>query len=301
MFPVVRAITCLVLLMPVAVQAGPLKLVFGAGVVSIDADAVPLGTIFDEWARLGGTRVDGIDKLQEGAVTLHVEGIPEDEALAALLNGRNGYSTVLRKRGETGASQFARIAVLSPTTPPATRTSAVPPDWPFPVNEHPDDIDQQPPRTDVVIERLGIEIPWPFEINQLPEEPPVTVLTPESAGIPGVDVPWPFPLNEQLDLEPPTTELMDPTLKVWPFPLNPNPVDPDAQVSSDSPTAVDPGAQAAAAKAAADKAASDKAAADKAASDKAAAAKAKTKGAPVSTKAPKPIPPRNPATKPPGR
>jgi hypothetical protein len=276
MFPVVRMIAFVLLVTPVVVQAGPLKLVFGAGVVSIDADEVPLGTILDEWAKLGGTRVDGIDKLSEVAVTFHVEGIPEDEALAALLNGRNGYSTVLRKAGEAGASLFARIAVLSPTRQPIVRPSVVPKDWPFQLNENPDGVEPQPPRPDVVIERPGIDIPWPFELNYTaPEVPPASV----ESGLPGIDVPWPFPLNWQptLDLGLPTTEVIDPKLDVWPFPLNRN-ADPDAQTSSDPPTTVD------AAQPAADKGAGDKAAADQ----------AKTKGAPVSTKAPKPIPPKRP-------
>ena len=101
--------------LPLAAEAGPLRMAFHSGAVSIDADAVSLHAILDEWSRVGGTRVDGIETLSDAVITLHVAAMPEGEALAAVLNGRNGYATAPRRPGEAGASLFARIVLLSPS------------------------------------------------------------------------------------------------------------------------------------------------------------------------------------------
>ena len=283
-----------VLWLPIAAQGGPLRLVFSAGDVAIDADAVPLRTILDEWAKLGGTRVDGLDRVPDAEITLHVSALPEEAALDLLLQGRNGYATIRRKPGDGGASQFARIAVFPSATLPATAgapRSNVPADWPFPVNEqHPEDA-RQAPTAEIKIERPGIETPWPFPINEAPAvdtavPPPPTL---ESVGIPGIDVPWPFPVNEQptLDVGPPAAAVIEaiPGVDVpWPFPVNPNPVDPDAPPSDPpAPAAVpamhDPKPPTA----------SDKPVVEAPPSDPNKPA-TKAKGAPVSTKAPKPVP-----------
>jgi hypothetical protein len=213
-----------VLLLPVLAQAGPPKLVFSGGTVSIDADAVPLRAILEEWARVGGTGIDGIDQLPEAVITLHVAGSAEEEVLDALLKGRNGYATVRKKPGEAGASELARIAVFSATTLPGTAgatPSAVPADWPFPVNENPE-VDTTPPAP-ATLESVGIpgiDVPWPFPVNleaTLQAESPapaavtkgipgavttgipgaVTTGNPGAVtkGIPAIDAPWPFPIN----------------------------------------------------------------------------------------------------------
>ena len=282
---------CFVLLPALAqaqdqVQARQLKLVFSGGTVSIDADAVPLRAILDAWTTLGGTRIDGIDRLPDVNVTLHVEAVPEDEALASLLNGRSAFATVPRKSGEAGASRVARIAVFSSasaTTAAGAPRSAVPADWPLPVNEHPDDEVRQPPTAEIKVERPGVEIPWPLPIDET-----IAVDTPATGvlEVPGVDVPWPLPVNHEptLELEAPAPAVAVPVFGVdapWPLPVNPNPVDPDAPAPVAEPAA------------AAAPVTSNPTAAETP-STGARKPATKRKGAPVSTRAPKPIPPRKP-------
>jgi hypothetical protein len=282
---------CLVLA-PVLAQAQPgqLKLVFDNGTVTVDAEAIPLRAILDAWATLGGTRIDGIDRLVDADITLHAEALPEDEALAALLKGRNAFATVPRKPADAGASRIARIALFGTARAAAgSPRSSVPADWPFPVNtEHPDDVDREPPTTEVKVERPGIEIPWPLPIDET-----IAVDAPPATGVlerPGIDIPWPFPVNHEPTLElPPPVEAVVPAAipgvdVAWPFPVNPNPVDPDSAAPVAEPAAAVPPRE----QAPTDPAASETPTAE----TKKPATKAK--GAPVSTKAPKPIPPRKP-------
>ena len=284
---------CFLLLLPALAQA-QLNLVFSGGNVSIDADAVPLRAILDAWATLGGTRIDGIDKLPQVDITLHVASMAEDEALAALLEGRGAFATVPRKPGEAGSSRIARIAVFSAAPNPAAGAprSTVPVDWPFPVNEHPDDKDRQPPTSEIIVERPGIEVPWPFPVNEIIMDTPAVGVEER----PGIDVPWPFPVNLQptLELEPPTTEIKveRPGIDVpWPFPVNPNPVDPDAPAPVVEPAAETPRDPSGSDQTAAEPPATAKTPTTKTEGPAAPKPGAKA-GAPVSTKAPKPTSPR---------
>ena len=233
-------IVCAALSLPVAAQAGPLRMVFDSGEVSIDADAVSLHAILDEWSRLGGTRVDGIEKLPDAVITLHLAAMAEGQALAAVLLGRNGYGTAPRKPGETGASQFSRIVLLSPSAPPAAagtpaRRGVVPPDWPFPVNEHPADTDLDAPKAPSASGAgvPGIDVPWPFPVNPYADidSPVPAILAVPVEGTPGIDVPWPFPVNEHPELPAAaagaaaTTGSGAPGIEIpWPFPVSEPPV-----------------------------------------------------------------------------
>jgi hypothetical protein len=245
------------LLLPVVAQADPPNLVFSGGAVSIDADAVSLRAILDEWARLGGTGLEGIEQLSDVVITLHVAAIAESDALDALLRGRHGYAAVPRKPGEAGASRFARIVVFSPITPPATddgtpQRRVVPADWPFPVNEHAIDADAHAPRipSATVEEIPGINTPWPFPVNVNPDTDTPAPDAPSAVpGVPGIDVPWPFPVNVNPDTDAPAPDAPPavpgvPGIDVpWPFPVN---VDPDTDAPSIAPATAGPPAAGAA-------------------------------------------------------
>ena len=58
-------------------SAQALKLEFNQGKVSIDAAGVPVGTILAEWARLGGTKVVGAERIVGSPLTIHLEDLPE--------------------------------------------------------------------------------------------------------------------------------------------------------------------------------------------------------------------------------
>ncbi len=67
----------------VAAPAGAqqLKLAFNQGRVSVDAAAVPARTILAEWAKLGGTKVVGGERVAGAPLTLKLVDVPEAQAL----------------------------------------------------------------------------------------------------------------------------------------------------------------------------------------------------------------------------
>jgi type II secretory pathway component HofQ len=71
-------------------SAQNLKLEFHEGRVSIDAAGVPVRTILAEWARLGGTKVVGGDRITGAPLTIHLEDLPEAQALEIVLRNVAG-------------------------------------------------------------------------------------------------------------------------------------------------------------------------------------------------------------------
>ena len=47
------------------------------GRVSLEANAVPVRQILAEWARVGGTKIVGADKITGAPLTLHIVNMPE--------------------------------------------------------------------------------------------------------------------------------------------------------------------------------------------------------------------------------
>lgn len=106
---------------PLPAMAGELVLSFREGVVTLKATDVPLRQVLSEWARLGRTRITGMEKLGGGLVTLQLVDVPEKRALEVLLRSVAGYVVAARADGVTGASRFDRIALL-----PTSVASAAP-------------------------------------------------------------------------------------------------------------------------------------------------------------------------------
>ncbi len=104
---------------PAAAQQ--LTLEFNQGLVTVDAASVPVRTILSEWAKRGGTKVEGSDRITGAPLTLKLVDIPEAKALEVILRGVAGYMVAPRSIGE-GASMYDRILVMatSSTPPPAT-------------------------------------------------------------------------------------------------------------------------------------------------------------------------------------
>jgi len=120
-------ILALAALVAVPARAQAVKLAFNEGRVSIDAASVPVRTILNEWARLGGTKVVGADRIAGAPLTLTLVDVPESQALDIILRSVAGYMAAPRSTA-AGASIYDRILVMatSSTPPPAAARPAAP-------------------------------------------------------------------------------------------------------------------------------------------------------------------------------
>lgn len=98
--------------------AGDLKLSIANGLVTIEADQVPVSRILSEWARVGQTRIVDGDKLMT-TVSLHLVDMPERKALDIVLRSASGYMAAERQAGVPGVSAFDRIMILPFSKGPA--------------------------------------------------------------------------------------------------------------------------------------------------------------------------------------
>jgi hypothetical protein len=95
----------------------PLTLEIKDGLVNLDATSVPVRQILAEWARVGGTKVVGAERIAGGPLTLKLVNTPERKALDILLKSVSGYMAAPRLASATpGASAYDRIMIL-PTPP----------------------------------------------------------------------------------------------------------------------------------------------------------------------------------------
>ena len=104
----------------VPASAQQLKLAFNDGRVSLDANAVPVRTILVEWAKLGGTKVIGGERVAGSPLTVKLDNVPESQALEIVLRSVAGYMAAPRgATGLPGASMYDRILVLATSASPA--------------------------------------------------------------------------------------------------------------------------------------------------------------------------------------
>lgn len=143
-------------------SAEPLSIAFDNGRVTLRATDVPLRQILQEWARLGQTRVVGLEKLAGAPVTIELTAVPERHALEVLLRSIAGYVAAPRlATAAPTASTFDRLLLL-PTSvaapaparaagrPAAFAPQPQPQPQPFPdpiqlANGEPDPPEAQPP------------------------------------------------------------------------------------------------------------------------------------------------------------
>ena len=107
-------------------HAQGLKLVFNQGRVSVDANAVPVRAILNEWAKLGGTKIVGAERITGAPLTLKLVDVPEAHALELILRSVAGYMAAPRG-AIAGASMYDRILVMATSSgpaPAATRPNA---------------------------------------------------------------------------------------------------------------------------------------------------------------------------------
>lgn len=96
----------------------PLKLTFQDGRVSIDAASVPVRTILNEWAKQGGTKVVGAEKISGAPLTVKLVNVTEAQALEIILRSVAGYMAAPRSASSSGPSMYDRILVMATTSAP---------------------------------------------------------------------------------------------------------------------------------------------------------------------------------------
>lgn len=113
---------------PLPASAGELALSFNHGRVTLKATDASLRQVLTEWARLGHTRIVGLEKVTGGALTLELVNVPEKQALEILLRTVAGYIAAPRPGGPTDVlSRFDRLLLL-----PTSVASAAPMGGPRP-------------------------------------------------------------------------------------------------------------------------------------------------------------------------
>ena len=97
------------------------------GRVSLAAADASVAQILKEWASAGHFDLQNVELVVEQRVTIELVDVPEGEALATLLNARNGYIAVNRAGDTSGPSTFGRVIITG-----TARASAAQPDAPDP-------------------------------------------------------------------------------------------------------------------------------------------------------------------------
>jgi hypothetical protein len=107
----------LLLVVPRA-EAQDVRLHIENGLVTLEAQNVPVRQILAEWARVGGTKIVNGEKVIGGPVTLRLAGTPERQALDTILRGVSGYMLAARQTAGTGSSSFDRILIMPTSSAP---------------------------------------------------------------------------------------------------------------------------------------------------------------------------------------
>lgn len=120
-------VSVLVLAVAWPARAQQLSLQIQDGRVTLDASGVPARQILAEWARVGGTKVVGADKITSAPLTLKLVGMPERQALDIILGNVAGFMAAERQASAApGASTYDRILILATSTAPAQTANARP-------------------------------------------------------------------------------------------------------------------------------------------------------------------------------
>lgn len=105
---------CLLVASALPASAQPFKLQIGNGRVTLDAVNVSARQILAEWARIGGTKVVGAEKITGAPLTLKLVDMPERQALDIILRNVAGFMAAPRSATSVaGASTYDRILVMA--------------------------------------------------------------------------------------------------------------------------------------------------------------------------------------------
>jgi hypothetical protein len=158
-----RLVTFVALLLCCAApaRAQAVKLEFHDGKVNLTTQNAPLRTILTEWARLGGTRMVNLEKINGAPVTLQLANVSETQALDTILRGVAGYvagqrptiaptqstfdTIMLVPTAGTAALAASARPVAAPYSPPPAFQPPQPDPDDDPVGDVPPDDDRRPP------------------------------------------------------------------------------------------------------------------------------------------------------------
>jgi len=97
------------------------------GRVTVEATQSTVRAILTEWAKNGGTKVVGVERVTGAPVTIKLVNVPEAQALESILRSVAGYMAAPR-HALGGPSVYDRIMIMAQTTapPPAANRPATP-------------------------------------------------------------------------------------------------------------------------------------------------------------------------------
>lgn len=105
-------------LAPVASARADVQIAMRDGRVTLNASGATVREILAAWAKVGQTRIVNAERVSGGPVTLHLQDIPEEQALEIILRSVSGYLAAPRADAIANASRYDRIFVMPTSAPP---------------------------------------------------------------------------------------------------------------------------------------------------------------------------------------
>jgi hypothetical protein len=128
----ILALAATLSLAPVASVRADVQIVMRDGRVTLNAAGATIREILAAWAKVGQTRIVNAERVSGGPITLHLQDIPEEQALEIILRSVSGYLAAPRADAIANASRYDRIFVMPTSTPPRTAPAPQPPAFPQP-------------------------------------------------------------------------------------------------------------------------------------------------------------------------
>jgi hypothetical protein len=103
---------------------GDVVLTVADGRVTVVAHGATPREILAEWARVGGTTIVNLDRVQGAALSLEFTNVPEAQVLEVLLRSVGGYMAAPRPVAAPNRSVFSRIFIMPGTLAPRAPAQA---------------------------------------------------------------------------------------------------------------------------------------------------------------------------------
>ena len=129
--------------LPAASARADVQIAMRDGRVTMNAAGATIREILAAWAKVGQTRIVNAERVSGGPVTLHLQDVPEEQALEIILRSVSGYLAAPRANTIANASRYDRIFVMPTSTPP--RTAPQPPPSAMPQPQFNPTFQQPPP------------------------------------------------------------------------------------------------------------------------------------------------------------
>ncbi len=129
----VLTLTAALSLVPVVSARAEVQIAIADGRVTIDAAGATIREILAAWAKVGQTRIVNAERVSGGPVTLHLQDVPEEQALEIILRSVSGYLAAPRANTIANASRYDRIFVMPTSTAPRNVPAPQPAAMPQPI------------------------------------------------------------------------------------------------------------------------------------------------------------------------